>query len=115
MPLTADRASALRWPGQVGQNILSRFLVRAEMQAGFSRAEAELDRRIGVLRAEMQAGFETGDAKLDPSPGSKSLVPRAPGLPPESAPRRKPHGPEIDQALQRVLELGDLESRARRQ
>jgi len=35
------------------------------MQAGFARAEAELDRRIGVLRAEMQAGFETGDAKLD--------------------------------------------------
>ncbi len=39
--------------------------LRVEMQAGFARAEAELDRRIGVLRAEMQAGFETGDAKLD--------------------------------------------------
>ena len=37
---------------------------RAEMDAGFARADAKLELRIGELRAEMRAGFADVDAKL---------------------------------------------------
>ena len=38
---------------------------RAEMDAGFARADAKLDLRISELRAEMQAGFAAADSKLE--------------------------------------------------
>lgn len=37
---------------------------RAEMEAGFARADAKLERRIAELRAEMQAGFARVDVRL---------------------------------------------------
>ena len=37
---------------------------RAEMDAGFARADAKLELRVSELRAEMRAGFADVDAKL---------------------------------------------------
>jgi len=38
---------------------------RAEMDAGFARADAKLEQRVAELRAEMDAGFARADAKLE--------------------------------------------------
>jgi hypothetical protein len=37
---------------------------RAEMDAGFARADAKLELRVSELRADMRAGFADVDAKL---------------------------------------------------
>src|SRR3989475_11337281 len=37
---------------------------RAEVEAGFARADAKLDLRIGEVRAELRAGFADVDIKL---------------------------------------------------
>jgi hypothetical protein len=37
---------------------------RAEMEAGFAKADAKLEQRIAELRAEMQAGFARADERL---------------------------------------------------
>ena len=38
---------------------------RAEMDAGFARADAKLEQRIAELRGEMQAGFAKAEARLE--------------------------------------------------